>query len=434
MQRQPEKTSQTPPTSRATRKRVLLGLGATLALTLALVAGWLVSDEPIKENRAAAPAGPAAPEALAAAAPASGPASSAPLASAAPQPPDTPQKQAAEFDVEALRQLDRQWCSHGAQAFLQFTSTLPEPDGDTPESKTQAEAQLKQWPAHRAIQQLQQQLPERWIASLLQRGDDRSRATALFLTRGESGRTAAALNELIALARGSADPYVAALASQVAPACKALPGCQPLAGAERLAKDPNNLVAFLDAYGDAPDVLQRLGATQARLTEVRNYNMELLQTLLSLPLSTEDGLYREVEQVMLMGIYAAWRIPNFSGAMSACRKLAADAATERASCQRLAEALWAGGESMLERALAVGLAKTMRLQEQQADWLKRQQQLETVRHQSQTLFQGPWLSDSGLGNCEFQRRLSGHLRALGSQGEWRTFATQPGNEAPPARP
>lgn len=432
MRRQPEQQSETRPTSRVTRKRLLLGLAATLML--ALVAGWLVPDEPRKEDKAAPPAAPSAPAASAAAAPASGPASSAPLASAAPQPPVRPQKQAAEFDVEALRQLDRQWCSHGAQAYLQFISAQQEPDGDTPESQAQAEAQLKQWPAHRAIQQLQQQLPERWIASLLQRGDLRSRATALFLARSESSSTAAALTELSTLARGSADPYVAALASQIAPACKALPGCQPLAGAERLAKDPGNLVAFLDAHGDAPDVLQRLGATQPRLTEVRNYNMELLQTLLSLPLSTEDGLYREVEQVMLMGIYAAWRMPSYSGVMAACRKQAADAATERASCQMLAETLWAGGESMLERALAVGLAKAMRLQEQQPDWLTRQQQLEAVRQRSQALFDSSLISESALANCDFQRRLSGHLRALGSKGEWRAYVTQPGNEAPPARP
>ena len=429
MRRRPDQPDKTPPTKRATRKRLVLGLGA--ALLLALAAGWRASDDSRKQDQAHPAAASAASDA---AAPASGPASKAPIASTVPKLPATPQKKAVEFDVEALRQLDRQWCSHGAQAYLQFTSALQEQLSDTPESQAQAEAQLKQWPAHRAIQQLQEQLPERWIASLLQRGDVRSRATALFLTSGESGRTAAALTELSILAHGSADPYVAALASQVAPACKALPGCQPLAGAERLAKDPGNLVAFFDAYGDAPDVLQRLGATLPRLTEVRSYNTELLQTLLSLPLSTEDGLYREVEQVMLMGIYSAWRIPNYSRAMSVCRQPAAAASTERGTCQWLAETLWSGDESILERALAVGLAKAMRLQEQRPDWLARQQQLETVRQRSQALFDSSLISEAALANCEFQRRLSGHLRALGSLGEWRTYLRQPGTEAPEAKP
>lgn len=408
-----------------------------LILFLTLVSGWLGSDEPLQGEEArpaAAPTASSASAAGASAAPASSPASLALLASALQKLPVTPTKKTVEFDVEAMRQLDRQWCTHGAQAFLHFAKSLPEQSGKTPESGPQAEAQLKQWPTYRAIQQLQQQLPEQWIASLLQRGDARSRATALFLSRSESGRAAAALTELSSLARDSADPYVAALANQVAPACKALPDCQPFAGAERLAKDPNNLIAFLEAYGDAPDVLRRLGATQPRPNEVRNYNTELLQTLLSLPLAADEGLYREVEQVMLMGIYAAWRTPNYSGAMSACRKLAADAAMERATCQMLAETLWAGGESFLDRALAVGLAKTMRLQEQQADWLTRQQQLETVRHRSQVLFDSPLISESALSNCEFQRGMADHLRALSSLGEWRTYATRPGTEAQPAKP
>ena len=160
----------------------------------------------------------------------------------------------------------------------------------------------------------------------------------------------------------------------------------------------------------------------------------MLQTLLSVPLSTEDGLYREIEQAILMGSYYTWRTPNYSGVMSACRKLSAEASIERGTCQWLAETLWAGGESILERALAVGLAKAMRLQEQQPDWLARQQQLETVRQRSQAMFDSALISESVLANCEYQRRLSSHLRALGSLGEWRAHAARTGTEGPSTRP
>lgn len=399
---------------------------AVLLLAGAGLAFWpRGGSSPVRSEVAQAPKPGARPDS----APAADAAPPARLASAA----TTSTATAPEFDAQALRQLDRQWCSHGAQAALQFAQSLAEQFGDTPEGRAQAKAQLKQLPSERATEQLQQQLPQQWIASLLQRGDARSRATALFLAASGAANAAAAVTELSALAHGSADPYVAALAQQRAQDCRALAGCQPLSPAERLAKDPNNLVAFFDAYGDAPDVLRRLSTAQPQPHELQSYRTELLQTLLSLPLSSDEGLYREVEQSMLIGLYAAWRIPNYS--ISACRKLSVEASAERAACQMLAETLWTGGDSLLERALAVGLAKAMRLQTQQSEWLKRQEQLDTVKqHQSQVVFERLLSNESDLGYCDFQRRMSSHLRALSRQGEWQMYATQAAAEAPPARP
>lgn len=407
----------------ARQARAALLLAAVVLLAGAGLAFWLKRDTTPIRSEAASGVPPGSTPAAGASPPAQF--ASAPSAALAALP---------EFDAQALRQLDRQWCSHGAQALLQFSASVAAQFGDTPEADEQAKAQLRQWPSQRAMEQLQQQRPQQWIASLLQRGDVRSRATALFLASSEAGNAAAAVTELSALAHDSADPYVAALAQQRAPACRALAGCQPLSSAERLAKEPNNLVAFFDAYGDAPDVLRRLDATLPRANKVRLYNTELLQTLLSLPLSTEYGLYREVEQVMLMGLYAAWQTPNFSGALSTCRKLPANATTDLATCQTLAETLWTSGESVLERGLAVWLAKTLRLQEQQADWLRRQQQLERVRQESLAFFDSVLISESALANCEFQRRLSGHLHALSRQGEWQIYATRSDAKDLPSQP
>lgn len=277
---------------------------------------------------------------------------------------------------------------------------------------------MQQWPAHRAKEQLQQEIRQQWIDALRQRGDLRSRATALFLAADSDANASA--RALTALARSHADPYVAALAGQQVQACKRLASCTTLAPEERLTKDPGNLSALLEAYDRSPELLPRLAALLPQRPDYRSYSAELLQILLSLPAAPQEGLRREVELALLMRLQGRWLSPAFSAAMHACKMPApADHPAQGNTCSMLAQTLWDQGESLLDRDMSLAVAKAAGLDER-APWPSRRAELDALRRQHLAQLEQLAPSDPSTGNaCLWQERFRTYLEVLAQYGELR---------------
>lgn len=407
------------------RHRHLLSMLAALLLVLAVIGFSLTSEsEPVALGPTAAshPTLLAATAGAAASAPAVARSAGTELAhrpvSTPPKPKATQPDRSVEFGAEALRQMDRQWCSHGAQAYRQYGDSVLAQHGSEPLHFEYVKSQLEQWPAHRAMAQLRQDISEQWITALNQRGDVRSRATALFLASGMSGNAdaATATAALSVLARGSADPYVAALAGQRSAACRTVAGCQPLSPTERLSKDPSNLLAFLESYRDAPELLRRLTEAVPKPVQARNYDTQLLQMLLDLPMAPAEGLYRQVEQDMLTSLYYSWSWAGYD-AIRACRKLPPDAEAELGTCKWMAETLWNAGESMFGRSLALSMAKASRLTDRPA-WRARQADMDAMKQHGESLQAGSQVGSAGADACEMLRVRARYIRILADQGDW----------------
>lgn len=322
-------------------------------------------------------------------------------------------------DAAAISQLDAQWCSHGALAYQQYEASARQQHANpgTFDGQQALTAQMQHWPPHQALEYVRAETDRRWIAELQRRGDDRSRAAALYLASANGPNAPAALIALSALAHTSPDPFVAALADQRSDACRRQAACRPLSPEQRLAKDPSNLVAFISAYGNSPDVIKRLAAAPTPPNQARNYNTDLLAMVQALPSASKEGVYRQVELEQQAFLFFSWSPPGYSKTIQTCKALSAQAHGERAACESMANTLWRSGESLMERMLSVLIADGLALSEQEA-WVGRRAELEGMKHASIELSRWFYPDPIGGDGCAFQRHLRPYLQALSTQGEW----------------
>jgi hypothetical protein len=321
---------------------VLLGLGALVGL------GWYsMQHEPPATRTTAAPASQAPTAALADAA--ALPAIPAHAASPVARGPTSAELAALRDSIaqqlQQLKQIEAQWCSHGQQAHAQSMASVEQSHpinpghSDAQRSLARAEA-TNALSTTRARYMVKDRLQREWVAKLRARGDSRSLATASFLERkhvyGDERRALEARLEAQAL--GSSDPYVLQLWLLGRNYCAFGDPCPPQAKARWTQIEPENLLAWLPTGGSKTPLTdaQWSGISNARYA--RSHHYELLRRLLALLADTKPSLELEVglESIELLrsshGTSVGWLERH-------CQETV-EGSVQRKACLHAAELVW----------------------------------------------------------------------------------------------
>lgn len=345
------------------RLKLAVGLGVALA-ALGLLRG-------LSAPAAAGPGVPVAPAAASSAgqdsrsAPVSSPETLAPAPASNAGPASAPKRLPYELDPEQLAGIEKQWCSHFAQAHDQAVASIrPETPPDPKQLDVQrltAEADaVNALLTSRAQYQVRARVLERWTERLLAQDDAPSRATAAYLTStgvfGDYRERRLRLAVFSAEALASRDPYVVELWGLSPFLCHESDGCRRLPALRWAEVEPGNLLAWLPPLGQEAQITERqwTGIEQARYA--RSYRPALQARLLALLPGTAEGL--EFEQVLSIIEEVSGPMNDDRRVMRLQRMCAGQAGDPRlrARCARAAEVLWASPDfDWLARARAAEL-------------------------------------------------------------------------------
>lgn len=373
-----------------------------VAIALALLIGRWADGTPDGSRSSAAPARAPAP---------AGPTDTpAPGASAAPPGPrPAPTAGYPPLTDAQLRELDAQWCSHGAQAYAQFQDSVLqslEQEQGTLDAQ-QLDRRLAEWPAHRAKAQIQARVVQDWIAALQQRGDEVSLAIARFLDTHNDG----ALLALHRQAQTSRDPRVLALAASRSADCAALPGCPRGAATRWTEVEPSNLAAWLTRSEQESHPLST--AELAGTREFNSHQAELMLRLTSLPGAQRPGLFSEVEQQQLIARLNQPGLPPFHALMERCNNPVD--AEQRAGCAQAAESLWQqSSPNLMTRTIAVALSRQLGLG---APWPQRYSRHLRVMATAPTAAANEDMPHGDMG-CSDPAPWRARLSEFARRGEW----------------
>ncbi|MBT9492347.1 MAG: hypothetical protein IV107_08325 [Paucibacter sp.] len=276
-----------------------------------------------------------------------------------------------------------------------------------------------------------QQVFDRWIGVLRQRGDGRSLAAADYLKAEASLGDASALN-LRAL--NSQDGRVLALAAHLS--CQPVqPGCQALVSRWLQLEAGNEQALSWQLELLPPESSERLAALTRLADALPDADSQRVWAALfaSLPRSASAGLRQTAEQSALESLHWAG-----SGSMSpnwamTCRQ---DQRPAAAACTKLAERIWQSERAtLMDKVQAVLVGKKLGADE--LEWAQRHQTVKAVQaagtrghEEASAEFQGASPCAGVAARREWQQKLA-------REGEWRVYrqlAAQPVLRSPAAMP
>ncbi|WP_124449223.1 hypothetical protein [Paucibacter sp. KBW04] len=277
---------------------------------------------------------------------------------------------------ERARRMQADWCGFGAKELAAEQAKHFEGKEMIGPAEIAEQAAKPKGEGEQVLALAREEVVQRWIHALRQRGEPRALALAEFL--GASGVGSKA--RLQAMALSSTDPMLTALALQRL--CD--PGaCRNVEASQWSRLEPENVYAWLQMLSEPGQkqtqgayLLERM-ATQARYA--RGYQQEVGQLLVSVLQAGAPGLAHQAETESLMGVLAAWPIPSFSTLMRLCRESPGQPG-QAMRCEAVAAAVWSQGH-ILDRLIALALARVVapKSTPQRPLWERRALEFEAVQ-------------------------------------------------------
>ncbi|HEY4082745.1 MAG TPA: hypothetical protein VGM81_18830 [Burkholderiaceae bacterium] len=296
---------------------------------------------------------------------------------------------------------DAAWCN------------LKEPDwgqGAEAVSSEQIEARLKEMPAQRQLTAEADRLTKRWAQDLKQRGDERSLAMAALIDG-----SAEAQGRLLDMARHTRDPAVYAWALGM---CRATGPCEALSPRRWAQLDPGNMTPWIYEAGDARHRKDEQGVQEAvyqisRSSRSERYVGPLLQVMDGQREATAPGLQMMAELAVPMSMTWIYMLPSYAPVTQYCSTSTADPA-RAAVCTNVAEALWGQTDTLLDRSIALAIARRLP-SEEAARWTARADERDAMMVASRE--NAEELNEGGA-PCSLLPFLERRLKAQASLGEW----------------
>lgn len=255
----------------------------------------------------------------------------------------------APLDPALLASIEKQWCSHYAQAHEQSLRAVEQSyaEGEhrrAPFLSNSEFAARSALPTEKAREQVKRRVLARWIDRLDRAGDPRSAAIAASLSTQGGVPLRPELNARLRAAEEAAlqssDPVLLQLQDSVLMMCEVRTDCRSLARRRWQAVEPGNLAAWLTLFGLEADTPDRVWTGLAQAQYVRWNKAAIQARLLELMDLTSAGLEREVALGLVEWIDLVW--PNVApraALYDLCKRDRLDS-RKREACLHAANLMW----------------------------------------------------------------------------------------------
>lgn len=273
-----------------------------------------------------------------------------------------------------LATIEKQWCTHYAQADAQYLQALEQSYPFDPQDRN-AKA-VSQWakatmalPTQQARRAVRERIAARWTAQLDRAGDPRSLTVAAVLAQGSFHETWDVREARLAAAQRQAmtttDPVVASIWAGRLMSCSANVDCWAAARRRWQDTEPANVAAWLVRSPSRDAIAEQNWQALARTQYARAHSAAVMGQLLTLLPLTEPGLEREEALGLIESVrqHQSDMVSRFD-LIQSCQA-AKDSALARGACLHAMNLLWDDPQSsMLDRLQFLGLAEALGAQDE----------------------------------------------------------------------